>query len=146
MATQIGPVPRRLRCWRGWSRVRLMSLPLPAVVLLLLGLIAVAPLALASPPDPLWIGGGFDAADGDDAVVAAPSADGAPDGAPLRAIKAPWPVLRAGPPSRSLGQAMSEFKKGVATGAQDEPAPSAAEPAKPEAAPDGVKADGGQSH
>ena len=25
--------------------------------------------------------------------------------------------------SRSLGQAMSEFKKGVSTGAQDEPAP-----------------------
>jgi TatA/E family protein of Tat protein translocase len=27
--------------------------------------------------------------------------------------------------SRSLGQAMSEFKKGVSTGAQDEPAPPA---------------------
>ena len=48
--------------------------------------------------------------------------------------------------SRSLGQAMSEFKKGVATGSQDEPAPSAAEPAKSEAAPEGAKADGGQSH
>ena len=40
--------------------------------------------------------------------------------------------------SRSLGQAMSEFKKGVSTGAQDEaPAPAAsAEPAKAEAAKD----------
>jgi TatA/E family protein of Tat protein translocase len=31
--------------------------------------------------------------------------------------------------SRSLGQAMSEFKKGVASGAQDEPASPAADPA-----------------
>ena len=48
--------------------------------------------------------------------------------------------------SRSLGQAMSELKKGVATGSQDEPAPSAPEPTKSEAAPEGAKADGGQSH
>jgi len=38
--------------------------------------------------------------------------------------------------SRSLGQAMSEFKKGVSTGAQDEPAATPAEPAKAEAAKD----------
>src|SRR3989442_6684820 len=92
MATQIGPVPRRLRCWRGWSRVRLMSLPLPAVVLLLLGLIAVAPLALASPPDPLWIGGGFDPADCDEPVVRAPAADGAPYRRPPRAHKEALPA------------------------------------------------------
>jgi hypothetical protein len=84
-----------------------MLLPLPAVVLLLLGLIAVAPLALASPPDPLWIGGVFDADDGDDAVVAATSADGATDGATLGAIKAPWPVLGAVPPSGPIGLARS---------------------------------------
>jgi TatA/E family protein of Tat protein translocase len=42
--------------------------------------------------------------------------------------------------SRSLGQAMSEFKKGVATGAQDEPAAPAVQPAKPDAAKDGVEA------
>ena len=45
--------------------------------------------------------------------------------------------------SRSLGQAMSEFKKGVSTGAPDEstpPAtPPAAEPAKAEAAPESGK-------
>ena len=81
--------------------------PLPAVVLLLLGLIAVAPLALASPPDPLWIGGVFDADDGDDAVVAATSADGATDGATLGAIKAPWPVLGAVPPAGPIGRARS---------------------------------------
>ena len=44
--------------------------------------------------------------------------------------------------SRSLGQAMSEFKKGVATGAQDEPA--AAQPAKVDAAKDDAEAGGGQ--
>jgi TatA/E family protein of Tat protein translocase len=44
--------------------------------------------------------------------------------------------------SRSLGQAMSEFKKGVATGAQDEPVSSPPQPAKAEAAKDAVE-DGG---
>jgi sec-independent protein translocase protein TatA len=48
--------------------------------------------------------------------------------------------------SRSLGQAMSEFKKGVSTGAQDEPTSPAAEPAKLEAPKDGAKVDGGGSH
>ena len=41
--------------------------------------------------------------------------------------------------SRSLGQAMSEFKKGVSSGAQDEPASPAVQPAKPDAAKDGVE-------
>ena len=45
--------------------------------------------------------------------------------------------------SRSLGQAMSEFKKGVATGGPDEPeaaaTPSASVPAKAEAAPESGK-------
>jgi TatA/E family protein of Tat protein translocase len=45
--------------------------------------------------------------------------------------------------SRSLGQAMSEFKKGVSTGATDESTPAAtppaAEPAKAEAAPESGK-------
>jgi Sec-independent protein translocase protein TatA len=42
--------------------------------------------------------------------------------------------------SRSLGQAMSEFKKGVASGAQNDAAP-AATPAKTEATQDGAKTD-----
>jgi TatA/E family protein of Tat protein translocase len=45
--------------------------------------------------------------------------------------------------SRSLGQAMSEFKKGVATGGPDEPAapatPPASGPAKTEATPESGK-------
>jgi TatA/E family protein of Tat protein translocase len=41
--------------------------------------------------------------------------------------------------SRSLGQAMSEFKKGVSGGAQDEPA-APATPAKQDAANDGSEA------
>jgi len=84
-----------------------MLLPLPAVVLLLLGLIAVAPLALASPPDPLWVGGVFDADDGDDVVVAATSTDGATDGTTLAAVKALWPVLGAVPPAGPIGLAGS---------------------------------------
>jgi TatA/E family protein of Tat protein translocase len=46
--------------------------------------------------------------------------------------------------SRSLGQAMSEFKKGLSTGAQDEPAaPAAAPPTQREATQDDAKADRG---
>jgi len=81
--------------------------PVPAVVLLLIGLIAVAPLALASPPDPLWIGGLFDADDGDDVVLAVTSADGATDGATLDAVKVLWPVLGAVPPAGPIGLAGS---------------------------------------
>jgi TatA/E family protein of Tat protein translocase len=43
--------------------------------------------------------------------------------------------------SRSLGQAMSEFKKGVSTGAHDEPAPTTAD-RKTQVTPDGTKASG----
>ena len=45
--------------------------------------------------------------------------------------------------SRSLGQAMSEFKKGVATGGQDAPESPAA---KPDAAKDEIEGSPGQHH
>ncbi len=55
----------------------------PVALLVLLALCALAPLAFASPPDPLWIGGLFDAGDSDDVVVAATSAEAATDGPSL---------------------------------------------------------------
>jgi TatA/E family protein of Tat protein translocase len=45
--------------------------------------------------------------------------------------------------SRSLGQAMSEFKKGLSTGAQDEPAAPAAPPTQREPTQDDAKTDRG---
>lgn len=48
--------------------------------------------------------------------------------------------------SRSLGQAMSEFKKGVSTGAQDQPPAAAAEPAKVDAVKDDAQPGGSQGH
>ncbi|HXJ80173.1 MAG TPA: twin-arginine translocase TatA/TatE family subunit [Candidatus Methylomirabilis sp.] len=45
--------------------------------------------------------------------------------------------------SRSLGQAMTEFKKGVSSGAQDEPP---ASPAAPPAAKDGEEGSDKQQH
>jgi hypothetical protein len=60
----------------------------PVVVLLLVvALGALAPLAFASPPDPLWIGGVFDGGDSDDVVVAATSTEAAADGVPLRGVE-----------------------------------------------------------
>jgi len=50
----------------------------PLVWLLLGAFFTLAPLALASPPDPLWISGIFDAGDEDDVVVAATSVVGTP--------------------------------------------------------------------
>jgi len=41
------------------------------VLILLVVLCALAPFAYASPTDPLWVGGIYDAADADDAVFAA---------------------------------------------------------------------------
>ena len=49
------------------GRGRVCALPLLAI------LVVLVPLAAASPPDPLWIGGIYDAADSDDAVLAATS-------------------------------------------------------------------------
>src|SRR5262249_15868258 len=43
---------------------------LSLTALLVLVLVTLAPLASASPPDPSWIGGFYDAADGDDAILA----------------------------------------------------------------------------
>ena len=47
-----------------WSIRRMMATPLP----ILLTLILLPPLAFASPPDPSWVAGFYDGADGDDIV------------------------------------------------------------------------------
>lgn len=65
----------------------LMRLAFPVVTLLVVALGALAPLAFASPPDPLWIGGVFDGGDSDDVVVAATSTEAIADGAPLREVE-----------------------------------------------------------
>ena len=57
--------------------MKAMSARVTVAVVLLVALTMLAPLAQASPPDPLWIGGVFDAADQDDVVVLAASGDGA---------------------------------------------------------------------
>lgn len=57
------------------------------VTLLVIALGALAPLAFASPPDPLWIGGVFDGGDSDDVVVAATATEAAADGVPLREVE-----------------------------------------------------------
>jgi len=46
--------------------------------LLVLVLATLGPLASASPPDPSWIGGFYDAADGDDAILAVTGMDSPP--------------------------------------------------------------------
>jgi hypothetical protein len=56
-------------------------LSLTAVLVLVLS--ALGPLASASPPDPGWIGGFYDAADYDDVVLAVTGMDPAPPLAPV---------------------------------------------------------------
>lgn len=56
---------------------------LPTVLLLLGALVALTPLAYASPPDPTWIAGLYDDADYDDVVLAVTSTAGALEAAPL---------------------------------------------------------------
>ena len=47
-----------------------MSARRPLVLLLLVWFFSLTPLAYASPPDPTWVDGFFDDADGDDIVTA----------------------------------------------------------------------------
>jgi hypothetical protein len=63
---------------------------------LLIGVLTLlAPLAQASPPDPLWIGGVFDASDLDDVVAVAASADGATAPHARESAEALWAVVGA---------------------------------------------------
>lgn len=55
--------------------------------LLVLVLSALGPLASASPPDPGWIGGFYDAADYDDVVLAVTGMDPAPPLAPAVTVE-----------------------------------------------------------
>jgi len=58
----------RANVTRTWDRVTVASLHLV--------LLALVPLAYASPPDPLWIAGIYDAADYDDVITIASGIDG----------------------------------------------------------------------
>jgi hypothetical protein len=80
-----------------------MPLRFAVIALLLVAMTALPPLALASPPDPLWIGGVFDAADYDDVVVSAASSDYASDAIALEVPRALWLVLGAVPPPGPIG-------------------------------------------
>ena len=63
---------------RAWATIAPMIPRLSLTALLVLVLVALAPLASASPPDPSWIGGFYDAADGDDAILAVTGMDSPP--------------------------------------------------------------------
>jgi hypothetical protein len=93
-----------------------MRAVVPVVTLLLLALSALAPLALASPPDPLWIGGVFDGADGDDVIVAVTSTDGVTVDAMMSAGRAVWLVAGPVPPVMSFcsGSACAPVTQGRA--------------------------------
>jgi hypothetical protein len=73
----------------------------PVAIVLLVALTLLAPLALASPPDPIWIHGIFDLGDSDDAIIAATCTEGATDGAILPEV-AVLVVVGAVPPSGSF--------------------------------------------
>ena len=70
------------------------SIPLPAAVALLTVLVALTPLAYATPPDPTWVSGFFDADDNDDCVFLITSSLATVDTCPPRS----WtPFLVLGP-------------------------------------------------
>lgn len=85
----------------------MMTPAFPVVTLLLVALSALAPLALASPPDPIWIGGLFDGGDADDVIVAATSSEGATDGAVLPAAKAVLLVVGSVPSAVAISSGNS---------------------------------------
>jgi len=73
-----------------WPRVRALAL------VLALALLALTPLAYASPPDPVWISGFFDDGDNDDAVFLITSGTAALDPFPAGS-SAPTPVCEPAP-------------------------------------------------
>jgi len=76
-------------------------------LLLVVALTALAPMALASPPDPIWIGGVFDGGDSDDVIVAATSSEGATGGAVLPTGKVLFLIVGAVFPAVSTFPASS---------------------------------------
>jgi len=79
----------------------------PLTALLVLVLSTLGPLASASPPDPGWIGGFYDAADGDDVVLAVTGMD-SPPLAPVIAVEAySVPLGRVAPPARQAQRAFA---------------------------------------
>lgn len=66
----------------------------PLVLIVLAALVALPPLAFSSPPDPIWIGGVYDAADYDDAVLAVTSTASVVEDSPLMAIE-PFSLMLA---------------------------------------------------
>ena len=83
------------------ARATIAPMILRLSVTALLVLTALGPLASASPPDPWWIGGFYDAADYDDVVVAVTGMDQAPPLAPV--VAAEPHAIRLGavaPPAR----------------------------------------------
>lgn len=81
--------------------------------LLVAGAVALCPvLALASPPDPLWIGGVYDAGDWDEAVLASAFADGVPAPAGADDLWRPGVAVggvESGPPVWPVSRAFSAF-------------------------------------
>ena len=68
-----------------WWRLAFSSIRLATFLSFVAALVLIAPIAFASPPDPSWIAGIFDGADGDDVVtlVYETAASSAPALAPI---------------------------------------------------------------
>jgi len=66
-----------------------MNWPILVRVAVLVGICGLGPLAFANPPDPLWIGGLFDAGDADDVIAAATSTEWALEGDALDITSTP---------------------------------------------------------
>src|SRR5262249_11733519 len=68
------------------TMLRMMAIPLP----ILLTLILLPPIAFASPPDPSWIVGFYDGADGDDVVNLVYESSASNSAAPSHTRPLPW--------------------------------------------------------
>jgi len=80
---------------------------LPLTALLVLVLSTLGAMASASPPDPSWIGGFYDAADGDDVVLAVTGMD-SPPLTPAVAVEAhPVPLGAVALPARPAERAVA---------------------------------------
>ena len=82
-----------------------MTSPSLVTVLLLGALVSLGPMALASPPDQIWIGGVFDGADFDDVVAIVTSSEGATADAAPPTGKIAWSIVGTMPSAASSVEA-----------------------------------------
>ena len=103
----------RMTCSRRW-KLSSHSMRLATFLSITVALILIAPIALASPPDPSWVAGIYDGADGDDVVSLIYDTAGV-EAVPLGSVlplRGSFTVLPVSSPGAIHGFPLHQFTRG----------------------------------